>query len=244
MLQTINAGEGVERKEPSWSSIFNYISPPTCARISSYSLTLSIFTSSQIHLVLGVSFFSCLTFSCLYFHIKWCKGWKPQCLLNFARFYILRPMLKSLSAHPSFLPSSPLSRFCSPFNMLSASVFCIVWLPPASSPTDSVHFDQIQLSSMPLSSLHFSAQKPSGVFPLMSEWSQDSLAWHIFALEYISTYLSLAPNWELSPMPLLRTFCIPGIALPLLSPSSTCLFSAPTPVTVFSAHLTQWITLY
>ena len=180
--------------------------------------------SSQIHLLLGVSFFSCLTFSCLYFHIKWHEGWKPQCLLNFAWCYILRPMLKSLSAHPSFLSSPPLSRFCSPFKILSASVFCIVWLPPASSPTDSARFDQIQLSSMPLSSFHFSAQKPSSISPLMSEWSQDSLAWHIFVLEYISMYLSLASNWEPSPMPLLRMFSIPGVALPLLSPSSTCLF--------------------
>lgn len=132
-----------------------------------------------------------------------------------------------------------------PFNMLSASVFCTVWLPPASSPTNSVCFDQIQLSSMPLSSFHFSAQKPSSIFPLMSEWSQDSSAWHIFVLEYISTYLPLAPNWELSPMPLLRMFCIPGLPCPCLALlQALAFFSTPTPVTVCSAHLTQWITLY
>ena len=140
--------------------------------------------SSQMHLPLGVSFFSCLTFSCLYLHLKWREAWKPQCLLNFPWCYTPRPVLKSLSAHPS-LSSPPLSRFCSPLNVFSVSVFCIVWLPPAFSQTDSAHFDQIKLSSMPLSSFHFSVQKPSSIFPPMSEWSQDSLAWHIFILEYI-----------------------------------------------------------
>lgn len=166
-----------------------------------------------MHLLLGVSFFSCLTFSCLYFNLKWCEGWKPQCLLNFPWCYTPRPMLKNLSAHPSLLSSPPLPRFCSPLNMLSASVFCIVWLPPAFSQTGSAHFDQIKLSSMTLSSIHFSAQKPSSIFPLMSGWSQDSLAWHIFVLDYIFLYTCPLHQMENSHQ-CLYSECSPFLGLP------------------------------